>query len=293
MVVAYSVKQVSMNLHKACRNRSYSVPGGENVRRALVPESKVSWLEAWPTYKPPSYTLPGLSSQPWADPDIGSPGFNPKWNKLDEGVHRESLVRLYDVRKSYPLNPCGRTGLRGRGRLGRWGPNHAVDAIVSRWKRSVLNEKIVSTESNCPVLQFLSIQRKDTGEWAIPGGMIDEGESHEEAVRREFLEEALNSPNVEEFLSTEVGVKIKEFFAQGKIVFKGYVDDPRNTDNAWMETTAFLFHDEDESTVSLLEIKAGDDASKVQWKDISRELKLYASHADIIEDVAGQLEAHW
>lgn len=27
-------------------------------------------------------------------------------------------------------------------------------------------------------------------------------------------------------------------------VFKGYVDDPRNTDNAWMETVAVNFHDD-------------------------------------------------
>lgn len=27
-------------------------------------------------------------------------------------------------------------------------------------------------------------------------------------------------------------------------VYKGYVDDPRNTDNAWMETVAVNFHDE-------------------------------------------------
>ena len=30
-------------------------------------------------------------------------------------------------------------------------------------------------------------------------------------------------------------------------VYKGYVDDPRNTDNAWMETVAMNFHDEDGS----------------------------------------------
>ena len=27
------------------------------------------------------------------------------------------------------------------------------------------------------------------------------------------------------------------------ITIRGYVDDPRNTDNAWMETVAFNFHD--------------------------------------------------
>ena len=48
-------------------------------------------------------------------------------------------------------------------------------------------------------------------------------------------------------------------------VYKGYVDDPRNTDNAWMETVAMNFHDEDGSgfgsftlevrTPSLMELK--------------------------------------
>lgn len=27
-------------------------------------------------------------------------------------------------------------------------------------------------------------------------------------------------------------------------VYRGYVDDPRNTDNAWMETEAVNYHDE-------------------------------------------------
>ena len=27
-------------------------------------------------------------------------------------------------------------------------------------------------------------------------------------------------------------------------MYKGYVDDPRNTDNAWMETVAVNFHDD-------------------------------------------------
>lgn len=28
-------------------------------------------------------------------------------------------------------------------------------------------------------------------------------------------------------------------------VYKGYSDDPRNTDNAWIETLAVNYHDED------------------------------------------------
>ena len=64
-------------------------------------------------------------------------------------------------------NPIGRTGVIGRGLLGKWGPNHAADPIVSRWKRDGKGRKIVSNGK--PVLEFVGIRRKDTLEWAIPG----------------------------------------------------------------------------------------------------------------------------
>jgi ADP-ribose pyrophosphatase len=51
-----------------------------------------------------------------------------------------------------PRNPIGRTGLKGRGILGKWGPNHAADPIVSR---------IIDGQ-----LQFVAIQRHDTGLYA-------------------------------------------------------------------------------------------------------------------------------
>lgn len=40
---------------------------------------------------------------------------------------------VYEVRDGLPINPMGRTGLMGRGQLGRWGPNHAGDPIVTRY----------------------------------------------------------------------------------------------------------------------------------------------------------------
>ena len=39
---------------------------------------------------------------------------------------------------------------------------------------------------------MLAIQRKDTEQWAIPGGMVDDGEAVSATVRREFEEEAGN-----------------------------------------------------------------------------------------------------
>lgn len=88
--------------------------------------------------------------------------------------------------------------------------------------------------------------------------------------------------------------KAFEFFdANGKHIYAGYVDDPRNTDNAWMETVAFNFHDEDGTSVAKFHFKAGDDAKNLKWIDIDGNLNLYASHKDIVRIAAEQLNAHW
>ena len=59
--------------------------------------------------------------------------FSPKWNTIDGKVNRQSHESEYQQDKAgRPLNIRGRTGLQGRGILGRWGPNHAADPVVTR-----------------------------------------------------------------------------------------------------------------------------------------------------------------
>lgn len=55
----------------------------------------------------------------------------------------------------------------GRGLLGRWGPNHAADPIVTRWKKDRNGGKVLVKGKPC--LEFVAIKRRDTGEWALPG----------------------------------------------------------------------------------------------------------------------------
>ncbi len=79
---------------------------------------------------------------------------------------------VYDVVHGRPINPVGRTGLTGRGRLGKWGPNHAADPVVTRWKTDDKGKKVKDPQTKKFILQFVAIQRSDTGEWAIPGVSI-------------------------------------------------------------------------------------------------------------------------
>lgn len=187
----------------------------------------------------------------------------------------------------------GRTGIKNRGLLGRWGPNHAADPIITRWKRNGQGAVHISRTTEKPLLQFVAIQRRDTQEWAIPGGMVDAGEHVSATLKREFMEEALNSLESEPEAQRETEKHLEKFFQSGEEIYKGYVDDPRNTDNAWMETTACNFHDEDGSTVGELDFKAGDDAASVKWMDVDGLLRLYANHAEFLKQAAHKRNAHW
>ncbi|KZC09975.1 ADP-ribose pyrophosphatase, mitochondrial [Dufourea novaeangliae] len=278
-------------MHYKCRQSFYP---SSNIKRFEVPENKVPWDIEYPEYKPAQHTASVLKDKPWADPEIGEPSFEPKWNSLDKNVNRKSFTEDYIINENgYPLNPVGRTGITGRGLLGRWGPNHAADSIVTRWKRLSSGALKVNECTNKPILQFVAIQRQDSGEWAIPGGMIDPGETVSATLKREFMEEAMNALEKDNTSREELERSLKEFFEKGEEIYEGYVDDPRNTDNAWMETVALNFHDEDGSIVGQITLIAGDDARNVKWLDIDGKLNLYANHSEFIKKTVQKRNAHW
>lgn len=267
-------------MNSICR-RSTCYP----VSRFIVPDDKVSWTIPWPAYTPNFYSADHLKNCSWADPDIENKEFKPKWNTKDGDINRQSydynVPLKYDVVNNYPHNPRGRTGLCGRGRLGRWGPNHAADAVVTRWKRAKDKSLVVNLDNNKPVLQFLAIQRSDCGKWAIPGGFVNANEESSVAALRELFEEAVWAEKLPEAITS----LLDKFFSCGKQVYKGYVDDPRNTDNAWIETTASNYHDESGEFTDKLILKARDDAADVKWIDITKDMDIYETHCDIIHIV--------
>lgn len=97
----------------------------------------MAWQNDFPTYKPVTYTAPCVLARPvWADPPLDSELVGEiHWNALDGKVDRRSHMGIYacDKISHLPLNPVGRTGISGRGLLGRYGPNHAADPIVARY----------------------------------------------------------------------------------------------------------------------------------------------------------------
>lgn len=143
--------------------------------------------------------------------------------------------------------------------------------------------------------------------WAIPGGMVDPGETMTTTLKREFIEETLNSRNGNRVVFycgkenmcqfcfvLDLVEQIEKFLkTNGTEVYCGYVDDPRNTDNAWIETTAHNFHDENGVILEHMRFEAGDDAQNVRWLDIDGNISLYANHREMIAEVVKLFDAHW
>lgn len=126
--------------------------------------------------------------------------------------------------------------------------------------------------------------------------MVDAGELVSNTLKREFLEETLNGNELSDLEKQQLQQRLDKWMSSecATIMYKGIVEsDPRNTDNAWMETVVSHFHDEHGDTFSSLPLKAGDDARDVKWMDISRQLDLYADHKHFIHLIAQSVNCHW
>lgn len=158
---------------------------------------------------------------------------------------------LYEKEKR-PLNPTGRTWISWRWLFWKWWSNDAVDSIVIREKPWFEG-----------IYQVITIVRDDCEKIAIPWGMVDEWESYVESLERELKEETWAEIDMIDSI----------------LVFEWIVNDPRNTDNAWMKTiakTIFLNQKEAESLI----LKAWSDARDVDWMDINEKnlSSMYANH---------------
>ncbi|XP_048050691.1 transient receptor potential cation channel subfamily M member 2 isoform X2 [Megalobrama amblycephala] len=134
----------------------------------------------------------------------------PIYNQHDSSNSDTSVLDKY-------RNPEGRTGIRGKGALERLGPNHILHPIFTRWR-----------DAEHTVLEFLSVCEDAEKPGSLPGGPAKPDEPLPQTLER--------------ILGKKLHDKTRSQLEAGEKVYKGYVDDSRNTDNAWVETTIITLH---------------------------------------------------
>lgn len=267
--------------------------------RFPVPAGRVSWQVEYPEYHPPVFVADAVRTERREKGDSGWADPNPYQMSTEE---RRSFVRsvlarmkgygesfVYDQETGLPLNPRGRSGIRGQGLLGRIGENTAADPMLFR--------------VHAGRLEVLLIKRKSlsgNGQWALPGGMVEPGDTVSQTLLKECIEETLAAKKTLSLQEKQDAIEklrqMLDFDTKGTEVYRGYVDDPRNTDNAWIVTNAcmrLLDSNELEAIrTNFGEFRAGDDAAQVAWKTVDQSLldTLYASHAELITLAIESLE---
>lgn len=165
--------------------------------------------------------------------------------------------------------------------------SNSMGADAKRWMlANYKTESFVSTE-----MYVKLIRRTDgTSAVAIPGGMVDPGESGLKAAIREFVEEAANGLGT--FITGVTEDELKSAIPQimhvigdsDSLVYQGLVDDNRNTDDAWMETQAFLI---DLSDKWLVDRHLGSPVGKMSPQDLVQKAAILGKAGD---DAAA---SHW
>eukprot|EP01045_Picozoa_sp_COSAG04_P010678 COSAG04_NODE_659_length_11458_cov_3.404173_12_plen_559_part_00 len=202
------------------------------------------------------------------------------------------------------------TGKNGRGRLGRWGPNHAVDTIVTRRDPSHEGD-------GRGALQVAMMFRNKDQMWAIPGKFVSladaeaisrfEGHQRPESVSRvsdsqqddkayQIVREVFELEGIELRKATSHDL-FDEIFKKSAqtLVYRGYSDDPRNTNNAWVETSAFHIHCPTDMAEELASTYKHS-SRQIQWLDVvmtgqrielfgtdGHKYDVFASHRELIE----------
>ena len=226
--------------------------------RVLIDEAP--WDVECPDYMPPYHVDPSVLSNDgskmaggWADPE--------EFVKAREPRERETAEFHDEAGRA--LNPLGRTGIAGRGLLGRWGPNFMVGAVVVRSGGTVRG------------LDILLGRKGENGDLSLPKGFIAAGETREAAVVR--------------VLEQEIGWRPDP--GTGDVVFEGYSYDVRQTDHAWIEIQARLFHLGNGSGPS--RFHPGNGFEEVKWWHLDARTvnRLPSNQARLVREAVNRLRA--
>jgi hypothetical protein len=159
------------------------------------------------------------------------------------------------------------------------------------------------------LLEFVAVKDTTTGLTRIPGDKILGDESQYSVVCRTFMEMVFEETDVEKgtnFLEEDMmsffgsfavakdellreklktmpmSDALNDFGLISTMVYKGYIDDPRNTDNAWIEAEIWNFHYDKDDYFDKRIINPGN-----KWREVCSNVRINTS--EIIGDVLKEI----
>nr|XP_029136475.1 transient receptor potential cation channel subfamily M member 2-like [Labrus bergylta] len=193
---------------------------------------------------------------PW---EVSFSSYMPPYYISEDGGAQMDGVEPVDL-DNY-RNPGGRTGVRGQGALSYLGPNLNVDLVLTRWR-----------DSERSVLEYLAVW-DNHGTLVLPGGPVQSADELPVTLKRTFGKKLFE--------------KLSEKASEGTKVFDDYVDDCRNTDNAWVKTTVLNIHLSRTSELffDINNVVVSSNGA-LQWQEVSSKTRLSSNQRDSLQKVA-------
>ncbi|KRX64888.1 ADP-ribose pyrophosphatase, mitochondrial, partial [Trichinella sp. T6] len=210
-----------------------------DMRRVDVSSRHWKWENKLFAYAPPDFSAE-FEDIPYDDFDPSEYKSLAKFNKMDQSV-----------RNGRPLCPIGRTGLQGRGKLPRWGPNFVLAVVVDSGVGDVVD--ILSTTTA-------------EGPFSIPTFFIDD--YSKEGIEAKLEEIIIASKPTNGFSRMEIHSLVKTAMKNALIVKQGFTPDSRNTDNAWTETIAVQISDPMKQHIGKLKFESQAKHNTVEWRTV-------------------------
>ncbi|BHF64679.1 Transient receptor putative cation channel sub M member 2 [Sparganum proliferum] len=216
------------------------------------------------------------------------------FNTFDSKNHirRQSLLGRYrlDPNTGAPLNPMGRSGLLGKGLLPRWGPNHSIVVVVTRWS---INPKTGTAvmRGNRGVLQVVALERNKR--FCVPWFFTDHTNRCDFDECVPTLIRAFFEARARACCSERRADRLLRRIDKAEVtqIFKGYLDDQLNADGGWLETVVINYHEGEGRGAQLTDdiLKVFSEAvsdEQVKWIEVAHNSNLRTSHNYILKSVA-------
>ncbi|XP_078514881.1 transient receptor potential cation channel subfamily M member 2-like isoform X2 [Lissotriton helveticus] len=184
--------------------------------------------------------------------------------------YNPSLYPVEDEEVQSQRNPMGRTGIWGLGSLEQYGSNSFWHLLLTCWKVDKAGSFIKKDSKK--MLLLLVVKYSSSKEWTLPGGKLNP-------------EDKIPS-TLKDIGESESWEKLQALIEkEGKQVYRGYLDDARNTDNAWIETTVVHLHLRSHAQVDNL-IQGGGRGNSLRWMLLNKKMPLFILKKDILKQVA-------
>merc|ERR1712146_413265 len=135
-----------------------------------------------------------------------------------------------------------------------------------------------------PLLEVLVCKKYTSDSWVLPGAVNTAAPGTKMTEVNPLVRKVFGIDNPEYLEMNDILKDIEiTLLEKSKVIYKGCTMDVRDTDNAWIESEIFHFHDEFDILGSLELRNTTDDLEAVTWAVAHSQLELSANHLTILE----------